>query len=141
MFWFGLFHLLGGIGMIIPGFIILLSESNDCPSPYIFNSGQCCTYSNGYDNNLNSCYSPPASVPGLALTSAGAASGIVGMFLLIWACRFYRNNNNTCCPCCWMILFGIIFLDINVIGEDNNLLQELRPGRIWENLTYINIRI
>jgi hypothetical protein len=41
MLWFGLSHLLGGIGMVIPG-ALLLATANRCQYPYTLQYTSCC---------------------------------------------------------------------------------------------------
>jgi len=110
MLWFGLSHLLGGIGMLVPG-AISLAASLTCPSPYYLLNNQCCNNSSYYSYS-NYCYTPATSgsmTSGIVLLCVGFVSAIVGIGLLCKACKFYRNNNETCC---WMICLSLFYQTI-----------------------------
>ena len=110
MLWFGLSHLLGGIGMLVPG-AISLAASLSCPSPYTISGSQCC-YNSSYYSYSNYCYTPTTSgslTSGIVLLCVGFVSAIVGIALLCKAYKFYRNNNETCC---WMICLSLFYQTI-----------------------------
>jgi len=104
--------------MLVPGAVSLgqaLSAmsalSTTCPNPYYSSGSQCCYY--GY------CYTPASTIttadssavltPGIVLLCVGFVSAIVGIVLLCKACKFYRNNNETCC---WMICLSLFYQTI-----------------------------
>jgi len=66
-----------------------------CKASYTLINGQCC------DNTYNyNCYNPTTSsflTPGIVLLCVGFIVAIVGIVFLCKACKFYDNNNATCC--------------------------------------------
>ena len=98
--------------MLVPGAISLAAAlAITCPDSYTVSGSQCC-HNYSYSNYYNYCYPPTTSgsmTSGIVLLCVGFVSAIVGIALLCKACKFYRNNNETCC---WMICLSLFYQTI-----------------------------